>query len=50
MKKTEIPYHIAALLLEELPEKSRNVSECEKILNDSLKILKGVTLNNLETR
>lgn len=46
MKESELSAYIATLLIRELPEKKRNVHECERILKESLDIIKGVTLDN----
>lgn len=46
MKKSELSAYIATLLLKELRDSDRNLSECEKILHDSLELLKNVTLDN----
>lgn len=42
----EISNYIAVFILRELNDDKRNIAECEKILNDSLDILKHITLNN----
>lgn len=46
MKRSEIPYFIATLLINELSDGNRNVAECEKILKETLDILKSVTLDS----
>ena len=46
LKISELSSYIATLLISELPEKNRNVYECERILKESLDIIKGVTLDN----
>lgn len=46
MKRNEIPYFLATLLVNELSDGNRNVAECEKILNETLDILKSVTLDS----
>lgn len=46
VKKSELSAYIATLLLKELRDSDRNLSECEKILHDSLELLKNVTLDN----
>lgn len=46
MKRSEIPYFIATLLVNELSDSNRNIAECEKILEEALNILKSVTLDN----
>lgn len=46
LKEAELSAYIATLLISELPEKKRNVHECERILKESLDIIKGVTLDN----
>lgn len=46
MKRSEIPYFMAALLINELSDANRNVAECEKILEEVLNILKSVTLDS----
>ena len=46
VKKSELSVYIATLLLKELRDSDRNLSECEKILHDSLELLKNVTLDN----
>ena len=50
MKQNEIPYFIATLLIKELPDCKRSISECEKILEETLRILKSVTLDNSKLR
>lgn len=46
VKKSELSAYIATLLLKELRDSDRNLSECEKILHESLELLKNVTLDN----
>lgn len=46
MVTSELSEMIAWLLLQQLPEGKRNISTCEKILNDALRILKGITLSS----
>lgn len=46
MKRSELPYFIATLLVNELSGSNRNVAECEKILEEALDILKSVTLDS----
>lgn len=46
LKESELSTYIATLLISELPEKKRNIHECERILKESLDIIKGVTLDN----
>ena len=46
VKKSELSAYVATLLLKELRDSDRNLSECEKILHDSLELLKNVTLDN----
>ena len=46
LKESELSAYISTLLISELPEKKRNIHECERILKESLDIIKGVTLDN----
>lgn len=46
MARKDLPCFIAAMLLRELPEQCRTFGECEKILKETLDVLKSVTLDN----
>lgn len=47
-ERKELPYLIAAMLLQELPEEKRNIAECEKVLAETIAALKLVTLDSSE--
>ena len=47
-ERKELPYLIAAMLLQKLPEEKRNIAECEKVLAEAIAALKLVTLDSSE--
>lgn len=47
LKYSELPNFIVFILLSRLPKSRRNVRTCEKILNEALNIIKGITLEEL---
>ena len=47
-ERKELPYLIAAMLLQKLPEGKRNMAECEKVLAETIAALKLVTLDSPE--
>lgn len=49
-ERRELPYLIAAMLLQKLPEEKRNIAECEKVLAETIAALKLVTLDSLESQ
>ena len=49
-ERKELPYLIAAMLLQKLPEEKRNIAECEKVLTEAMATLKLVTLDSLESQ
>lgn len=49
-ERRELPYLIAAMLLQKLPEEKHNIAECEKVLAEAMAALKLVTLDSLESQ
>lgn len=47
LKYSELPNFIVFILLSRLPKSRWNVRTCEKILNEALNIIKGITLEDL---
>lgn len=47
-ERKELPYLIATILLQKLPEGKRNMAECEKVLAETIAALKLVTLDSSE--
>lgn len=47
-ERKELPYLIATILLQKLPEEKRNIAECEKVLTEAIAALKLVTLDSSE--